>query len=81
MEGQEALESLKKHFPNFHSKQSRALPRELDSFSMKASLLVTIDYVVSLNNDVFMPSNGVNMGHAIQVPVQMLKCLYLLLII
>ena len=54
---------------------------ELDSFSMKASLLTAIDYVVSLNNDVFMPSHGGNMGHAIQVQVQMLKCLYLLLII
>lgn len=64
--GQEALEPLKKHFPNFNSKQSLALPGELDSFSMKASLLAAIDYIVSLNSDVFMPSHGGNMGHAIQ---------------
>lgn len=63
---QEALEPLKKHFPNFHNKQSLALPGELDSFSMKASLLAAIDYIVSLNSDVFMPSHGGNMGHAIQ---------------
>lgn len=63
---QEALEPLKKHFPNFHNKQSLALPGELDSFSGKASLLAAIDYIVSLNSDVFMPSHGGNMGHAIQ---------------
>jgi len=63
---QEALEPLKKQFPNFHNKQSLALPGELDSFSRKASLLAAIDYIVSLNSDVFMPSHGGNMGHAIQ---------------
>lgn len=64
--GTEALEPLMKQFPNFYNKKSLSLPGELDSISNKASVLAAIDYIVSLNSDVFMPSHGGNMGHAIQ---------------
>ncbi|KAH9301670.1 hypothetical protein KI387_013253, partial [Taxus chinensis] len=64
--GMQALEPLMKEFPNFYNKQSLALPGELDSISKKASVLAAIDYIVSVNSDVFMPSHGGNMGHAIQ---------------
>ena len=30
--------------------------------------MAAIDYIVSESSDVFMPSHGGNMGHAIQVP-------------
>eukprot|EP01018_Ginkgo_biloba_P033149 Gb_11996 [translate_table: standard] len=64
--GEKALEPLITQFPNFYNKQNLALPGELDSISKKASVLAAIDYIVSLNSDVFMPSHGGNMGHAIQ---------------
>lgn len=64
--GIKALEPLTKEFPNFYNKRSLALPGELDAFSKKESVLAAIDYIVSLNSDVFMPSHGGNMGHAIQ---------------
>uniref|UniRef100_A0A0C9RFS4 O-fucosyltransferase family protein n=2 Tax=Spermatophyta TaxID=58024 RepID=A0A0C9RFS4_9CONI len=64
--GRKALEPLMTKFPILHNKQNLALPGELDSISNKASVLAAIDYIVSLNSDVFMPSHGGNMGHAIQ---------------
>ncbi|KAK4364368.1 hypothetical protein RND71_015726 [Anisodus tanguticus] len=64
--GKEALQPLTKEFPHFISKEDLALPGELEPFSMKASLMAAIDYIVCENSDVFMPSHGGNMGHAIQ---------------
>ncbi|KAL3615391.1 O-fucosyltransferase 20 [Castilleja foliolosa] len=64
--GKEALLPLTKDFPYFFNKQDLALPGELEPFTKKASLLAAIDYIVSENSDVFMPSHGGNMGHAIQ---------------
>ena len=61
------LEPLIKRFPNLYNKQSLALPGELEPLSNRASLLAAIDYIVALNNDVFMASHGGNMGRAIQV--------------
>ncbi|GFZ02765.1 O-fucosyltransferase family protein [Actinidia rufa] len=43
-----------------------ALPGELEPFASKASFMAAIDYIVAENSDVFMPSHGGNMGHAIQ---------------
>lgn len=42
------------------------MPGELEPFANRASLMAAIDYIVSENSDVFMPSHGGNMGHAIQ---------------
>ncbi|KAJ8556429.1 hypothetical protein K7X08_029820 [Anisodus acutangulus] len=64
--GKEALQPLTKEFPHFISKEDLALPGELEPFSKKASLMAAIDYIVCENSDVFMPSHGGNMGHAIQ---------------
>jgi hypothetical protein len=58
---------LTREFPNFYNKEDLALPGELKPFANKASLMAAIDYLVSENSDVFMPSHGGNMGHAIQV--------------
>ncbi|GAV78259.1 O-FucT domain-containing protein [Cephalotus follicularis] len=64
--GKEALLPLTKEFPHFYSKEDLALPGELEPFANRASFMAAIDYIVSENSDVFMPSHGGNMGHAIQ---------------
>lgn len=64
--GKEALQPLTREFPHFYNKEDLALPVELKPFANRASLMAAIDYIVSENSDVFMPSHGGNMGHAIQ---------------
>ncbi|OMO80851.1 GDP-fucose protein O-fucosyltransferase [Corchorus olitorius] len=64
--GKEALSPLTKEFPNLCNKEDLALPGELEAFANKASIMAAIDYIVSEKSDVFMPSHGGNMGHAIQ---------------
>ncbi|XWS45682.1 hypothetical protein CRYUN_Cryun14cG0000800 [Craigia yunnanensis] len=63
--GKEALSPLTREFPHFYNKEDLALPGELDPFADKASF-IAIDYIVSEKSDVFMPSHGGNMGHALQ---------------
>ncbi|XVF33771.1 hypothetical protein REPUB_Repub17cG0196700 [Reevesia pubescens] len=65
--GKEALLPLTIEFPYFYNKEDLALPGELEPFANKASFMAAIDYIVSEKSDVFMPSHGGNMGHAIQV--------------
>ncbi|OIW21459.1 hypothetical protein TanjilG_03826 [Lupinus angustifolius] len=64
--GKEALNPLINEFPHFYNKEDLALPGELESFAKKASLMAAIDFIVSEKSDIFMPSHGGNMGHAIQ---------------
>ncbi|KAI6675828.1 hypothetical protein NL676_036624 [Syzygium grande] len=64
--GKEALRSLIEEFPHLYNKEDLALPGELEPFSNRASFMAAIDYIVSERSDVFMPSHGGNMGHAIQ---------------
>ncbi|KAK4372199.1 hypothetical protein RND71_007583 [Anisodus tanguticus] len=64
--GKEALQPLTSEFPQFYNKEDLALPGELEPFAKKASLMAALDYIVSENSNVFMPSHGGNMGHAIQ---------------
>ncbi|VFQ76446.1 unnamed protein product [Cuscuta campestris] len=64
--GREALQPLTKEFPHLYNKEDLALPGELEPFAKKASVMAGIDHIVSENSDVFMPSHGGNMGHAIQ---------------
>ncbi|KAK8497934.1 hypothetical protein V6N12_057110 [Hibiscus sabdariffa] len=64
--GKEALSPLTGEFPHFYNKEDLALPGELEPFAHKASFMAAIDYIVSAESDVFMPSHGGNMGHAIQ---------------
>lgn len=76
--GKEALQPLTKEFPDFYNKEDLALPGELEPFSKKASLMAAIDFIVCENSDVFMPSHGGNMGHAIQV---LPRCIRFLVIV
>lgn len=64
--GKEALLPLTTHFPNFYNKQDLALSRELEPFRNRASSMAAIDYIICEQSDVFMPSHGGNMGHALQ---------------
>ncbi|XP_023528632.1 O-fucosyltransferase 20-like [Cucurbita pepo subsp. pepo] len=64
--GKEALQPLIREFPNFYNKEDLALASELEPFTKKASFMAAIDYIVCESSDVFMPSHGGNMGHAIQ---------------
>ncbi|KAI8545766.1 hypothetical protein RHMOL_Rhmol07G0064000 [Rhododendron molle] len=64
--GKEALLPLIGEFPNLYNKEDLALPGELEPFANKASFMAAIDYIVAENSDVFMPSHGGNMGHALQ---------------
>ncbi|XP_058732850.1 O-fucosyltransferase 20-like, partial [Vicia villosa] len=64
--GKEALHPLIHEFPHLYNKEDLALPGELEPFAKKASIMAAIDYIVSEKSDVFMPSHGGNMGHAIQ---------------
>uniref|UniRef100_M1CD76 O-fucosyltransferase family protein n=1 Tax=Solanum tuberosum TaxID=4113 RepID=M1CD76_SOLTU len=65
--GKEALQPLTSEFPHFFNKEDLALPGELEPFAKKASLMAALDYIVTENSNVFMPSHGGNMGHALQV--------------
>lgn len=58
---------LTREFPHFYNKEDLALPGELEPFQNRASLMAALDYIVSEDSNVFMPSHGGNMGHAIQV--------------
>ncbi|KAG9138205.1 hypothetical protein Leryth_001430 [Lithospermum erythrorhizon] len=64
--GKDALQPLITEFPQFYNKEDLALPGELEPFSKKASVMAAIDYIVSENSNVFMPSHGGNMGRALQ---------------
>lgn len=65
--GREALLPLIREFPNFFNKEDIALPGELEPFAHRASVMAAIDYIICEKSDVFMPSHGGNMGHALQV--------------
>ncbi|XP_030547367.1 O-fucosyltransferase 20-like isoform X1 [Rhodamnia argentea] len=74
--GKEALRSLIEEFPHLYNKEDLALPGELEPFAKRASSMAAIDYIVSERSDVFMPSHGGNMGHAIQVCILIITPLF-----
>lgn len=64
--GGKALEPLAAVFPNLVRKEMLARDGELSPFLNSSSALSAIDYIVSFNSDVFIPSHGGNMGRALQ---------------
>ncbi|KAF3792760.1 hypothetical protein EJ110_NYTH10908 [Nymphaea thermarum] len=64
--GAKAVKPLSRLFPNLTSKEKLAFPGELEPFMGKPSALAAVDYIISLNSDVFMPSTGGNMASALQ---------------
>ncbi|XP_031092408.1 O-fucosyltransferase 37 [Ipomoea triloba] len=64
--GKLALQALQEEFPNLMSKHTLAREDELTPYLSKASVLAAIDYIVSLNSDVFVTSHGGNMARALE---------------
>lgn len=64
--GHRALQPLAAEFPNLVTKEMLAQEGELSPYINRSSSLAAIDYIVSLNSNVFVPSHGGNMGGAMQ---------------
>ncbi|CAI5491876.1 unnamed protein product [Closterium sp. Naga37s-1] len=61
-----ALAQLWMSFSAVHSKESLALPGELEVFARQANVLAALDFILCASSHVFMPSHGGNMAHVIQ---------------
>ncbi|CAI5491056.1 unnamed protein product [Closterium sp. Naga37s-1] len=64
-----ALAPLWMSFSVVHSKESLALPGELEVFARQANMLAALDFILCAGSNVFMPSHGGNMAHVIQANV------------
>ncbi|XWS60294.1 hypothetical protein CRYUN_Cryun07bG0024000 [Craigia yunnanensis] len=64
--GTRALQPLTAAFPNLVRKEMLAREGELSPFLNSSSALSALDYIVSFNSDIFIPSHGGNMGRALQ---------------
>lgn len=64
--GNGTIAELKARFPNLLSKELIATRRELAPFSRHASQLAALDYIVSVESDVFVPSFSGNMAGAVE---------------
>ncbi|XWS47830.1 hypothetical protein CRYUN_Cryun13aG0018700 [Craigia yunnanensis] len=64
--GTRALQPLAAEFPNLVRKEMLAREGELSPFLNSSSALSALDYIVSFNSDIFIPSHGGNMGRALQ---------------
>ncbi|GMI76711.1 hypothetical protein HRI_001340400 [Hibiscus trionum] len=64
--GTKALAPLAAEFPNLVRKEMLARDGELSPFLNRSSALSAIDYIVSFNSDIFIPSHGGNMGRSLQ---------------
>ncbi|KAK4350638.1 hypothetical protein RND71_029951 [Anisodus tanguticus] len=64
--GTQAMQPLQKEFPNLVTKHTLARNGELTPYMEKSSTLGAIDYIVSLNSNVFINSYGGNMGRALE---------------
>ncbi|EOY22430.1 O-fucosyltransferase family protein, putative [Theobroma cacao] len=63
--GTRALQQLAAEFPHLVRKEMLAREGELSPFLNSSSALSAIDYIVSFNSDIFIPSHGGNMGRAL----------------
>ncbi|KAK1565776.1 hypothetical protein Q3G72_034742 [Acer saccharum] len=64
--GHLGLQPFSAAFPNLVTKEMLAREGELSPYINRSSAMAAIDYIVSLNSDVFVPSHGGNMGRAMQ---------------
>lgn len=63
--GDTLMEDLESRFPILMSKEKLASVDELESFSRHASQMAALDYIVSVESDVFVPSYSGNMARAV----------------
>ncbi|KAJ3700460.1 hypothetical protein LUZ61_004165 [Rhynchospora tenuis] len=64
--GQARMADLESRFPMLMSKEILASEEELRPFSMHASQMAALDYIVSVESDVFVPSYSGNMARAVE---------------
>ncbi|XP_062028277.1 O-fucosyltransferase 7 isoform X1 [Rosa rugosa] len=64
--GDSHMADLRSRFPILMSKETLASVEELESFSDHASQMAALDYIVSVESDVFIPSYSGNMARAVE---------------
>lgn len=64
--GNKSMEGLQANFPSLLRKEMLATPEELAPFSCHASQMAALDYIVSVESDVFVPSYSGNMARAVE---------------
>ncbi|XP_012571990.1 O-fucosyltransferase 38 [Cicer arietinum] len=64
--GNTHLSELSSRFPNLIFKESLATPEELKAFTNHASQNAALDYIISVESDVFVPSYSGNMARAVE---------------
>ncbi|KAG0577149.1 hypothetical protein KC19_5G134800 [Ceratodon purpureus] len=64
--GDERMAGLLSRFPNVMRKETVATSEELASFVNHSSQLAALDYIVSVESDVFVPSYSGNMARAVE---------------
>lgn len=64
--GETYLSDLKSHFPNLLFKDTLATKEELEKFASHATQTAALDYMISVESDVFVPSYTGNMARAVE---------------
>uniref|UniRef100_A0A0D3HS64 O-fucosyltransferase family protein n=1 Tax=Oryza barthii TaxID=65489 RepID=A0A0D3HS64_9ORYZ len=64
--GDKYISKLRSYFPNLVSKEVLATKEELGKFNDHASQVAALDYIVSVESDVFIPSHSGNMARAVE---------------
>ncbi|KAL1531540.1 O-fucosyltransferase 38 [Salvia divinorum] len=64
--GDSHLSELTSRFPNIVSKEMLATTEELKEFSNHASQTAALDYIISIESDIFVPSHSGNMARAVE---------------
>ncbi|XP_017981178.1 PREDICTED: uncharacterized protein At1g04910 isoform X1 [Theobroma cacao] len=64
--GDTHMADLRSHYPMLMSKEKLASVEELEPFTNHASQMAALDYIVSVESDVFIPSYSGNMARAVE---------------
>ncbi|CAL9244855.1 unnamed protein product [Arabidopsis halleri] len=64
--GDDRLSELKSRFPNLVFKETLAGKEELKGFTGHATKTAALDYIISVESDVFVPSHSGNMARAVE---------------
>lgn len=64
--GDKYISKLRSYFPNLVSKEVLATKEELEKFKNHASQVAALDYIISVESDVFVPSHSGNMARAVE---------------
>ncbi|CAI9266481.1 unnamed protein product [Lactuca saligna] len=64
--GDSRMEALQSRFPTLMRKEKLASVEELDPFIEHASQMAALDYIVSVESDIFIPSYSGNMARAVE---------------